>query len=58
MKAGSTVSVLISNENAGDYEFGGTANITSIELSVSDNEIVTFSGEFLITGEPTWTVIV
>ena len=58
MKAGSTVAVLISNENAGDYEFGGTGNITSIELGVSDNEIVTFSGEFLRTGEPTWTVIV
>lgn len=58
MKTGTAVSVLISNENAGDSEFAGTANITSLELSISDNEIVTFSGEFLISGEPTWTVIV
>ena len=58
MKAGTTVDVLVSNENAGDYEFGGTGNITSLELSISDNEVVSFSGELLITGEPTWTVIV
>jgi predicted secreted protein len=58
MKAATSVSVLVSNENAGDYEFGATANITSLELSISDNEIVTFSGELLVTGEPTWTVIV
>jgi predicted secreted protein len=58
MKTGTAVSILVSNENAGDSEFAGTGNITSIELSISDNEIVTFSGEFLISGEPTWTVIV
>ena len=58
MKTGTAVSILISNENAGDSEFAGTGNITSIELSISDNEIVSFSGEFLISGEPTWTVIV
>lgn len=58
MKSGTAVSILVSNENAGDSEFAGTGNITSIELSISDNEIVTFAGEFLISGEPTWTVIV
>ena len=58
MKSGTAVSILVSNENAGDSEFAGTGNITSIELSISDNEIVTFSGEFLISGEPTWTTIV
>ena len=58
MKTGTAVSILVSNENAGDSEFAGTGNITSIELSISDNEIVTFSGEFLISGEPTWTTIV
>lgn len=58
MKTGTAVAILVSNENAGDSEFAGTGNITSIELSISDNEIVTFSGEFLISGEPTWTVIV
>lgn len=58
MKSGTAVSILVSNENAGDSEFAGTGNITSIELSISDNEIVTFAGEFLISGEQTWTVIV
>ena len=58
MKTGTAVSILVSNENAGDSEFAGTGNITSLELSISDNEIVSFSGEFLISGEPTWTVIV
>lgn len=58
MKTGTAVSILVSNENAGDSEFAGSANITSIELSISDNEVVTFSGEFLISGEPTWTTIV
>jgi predicted secreted protein len=58
MKAGTSCTVKVSNENAGDYEFSATANITSIELSISDNEVVSFSGEFLVTGEPTWTVIV
>ena len=58
MKTGTAVAILVSNENAGDSEFAGTVNITSLELSISDNEIVSFSGEFLISGEPTWTVIV
>jgi predicted secreted protein len=58
MKAGTSVAIKVSNENAGDFEFSATANITSIELSISDNEVVSFSGEFLVTGEPTWTVIV
>ena len=56
--AGTSVDVVISNENAGDYEWSATCLISSLSISFPDDDVVSYDMEFQVTGEPTYTVIV
>ena len=57
IKAGTAVSVIISNENAGDYEWTASCLISSLSISFPDDDVVSYDGEFQVSGEPTYTVI-
>jgi len=57
IKAGTAVSVIISNENTGDYEWTASCLISSLSISFPDDDVVSYDGEFQVSGEPTYTVV-
>jgi len=57
IKAGTAVSVIISNENTGDYEWTASCLISSLSISFPDDDVVSYDGEFQVSGEPTYTAV-
>ena len=57
IKTGTAVSVIISNENQDDFEWTANCLVSSLSISMPDDDVVTYDCEFQITGEPTYTVI-
>jgi len=57
IKSGTAVSVIISNENTGDYEWTASCLISSLSISFPDDDVVSYDGEFQVSGEPTYTVV-
>ena len=55
--AGTAVSIVVSNENAGDYEWTASCLVSSLSISFPDDDVVSYDGEFQVTGTPTYTVI-
>lgn len=57
IKAGTQVALEITNSNADDYKWTANALLSSLDVDFPDDDIVSYSGEFQITGEPTYVVI-
>lgn len=58
LQAGTKEDFILSNENVGDYEWGGFGFVSGLPVTFPDDDVVTFDLELQVTGAVTYTEIV